>query len=69
MESNGEPGRIHVSDTTADYIIEHGKGKWLIPRKEKIVAKGKGEMTTFWVSCNNSSHDDGCRESPKEHPY
>jgi len=49
MESNGIPGRVHVSKTTADELLTHGKGKWLTPREDRIVAKGKGEMETFFV--------------------
>merc|ERR1712157_557834 len=47
MESNGVKGRIHVSQTTADELEKSGKGTWLTPREDKIVAKGKGEMQTF----------------------
>jgi class 3 adenylate cyclase len=49
MESNGEAGKIHVTQATADLLIAAGKGKWLEKRKELIAAKGKGEMQTFWV--------------------
>jgi len=49
MESNGEKGRIQVSQATADLLIASGKSKWLTPREGKIVAKGKGEMQTYWV--------------------
>ena len=40
MESNGMPGRIHVSQATADALTLAGKSHWLIAREEKIVAKG-----------------------------
>jgi class 3 adenylate cyclase len=53
MESNGIAGRIQVSQSTADALILAGKAAWLTPREEKVVAKGKGEMQTYWV--NNSS--------------
>jgi hypothetical protein len=42
MESNGIRGGIHVSDSTASLLPD----KWLTMREDKIVAKGKGEMTT-----------------------
>jgi len=43
------PGRIHCSEACANVLRQSGKGKWLYPREEIIVAKGKGEMKTFWV--------------------
>ena len=50
MESNGVRGRIHVSQETANELISKGKGSWLSPREDKIVAKGKGELQTYWVN-------------------
>jgi class 3 adenylate cyclase len=50
MESNGEAGRIHVSQETVDELIVKGKANWITRRKDKIVAKGKGELQTYWVS-------------------
>ena len=50
METNGIVGKIHVSDATANALIAKGKPHWLEPRSDKIVAKGKGELQTFWVS-------------------
>jgi class 3 adenylate cyclase len=44
VESNGIPGRIQVSQDTADLIIEAGNGHWLQKRQDKVAAKGKGLM-------------------------
>lgn len=49
MESTGQPGRIHVSEQTAQELRVKGKGSWLTQREDKVVAKGKGELSTFWV--------------------
>lgn len=49
MESNGQPNRIHVSQATADLLIAANKGHWLTPREEKVFAKGKGNMQTYFV--------------------
>lgn len=40
MESNGMRDRIHVSQETADLLIEAGKSQWITKREDKIVAKG-----------------------------
>ena len=44
MESNGEKGRIQCSEATASALRKGGKGHWLVPREDMVVAKGKGEM-------------------------
>ena len=54
MESTGIRDRIQISQETADLLIEAGKSGWITPREEKIVAKGKGEMQTYWVAIGTS---------------
>jgi Adenylate and Guanylate cyclase catalytic domain len=49
MESNGEKNKIHVSESTAHSLITLGKGHWVTPRKDKVYAKGKGELQTYFV--------------------
>jgi class 3 adenylate cyclase len=49
MESTSDPGLIQVSRETADLLFEAGKGKWITPRGESVIAKGKGVMDTFWL--------------------
>lgn len=41
--------KIHMSKQTADLLTSVGKGKWVVPREDKIVAKGKGELETYWL--------------------
>lgn len=55
MESNGQPHKIHVSQATADLLIECGKAHWLTKREDKINAKGKGEMQTYWVMTRSAN--------------
>ena len=49
IESSGKPNRIHASEATANLLIQAGKGHWVKERDDRIVAKGKGEMKTFWI--------------------
>ncbi|CAB9526135.1 Receptor-type guanylate cyclase gcy [Seminavis robusta] len=49
MESNGTPGRIQVSESTAQKLMEAGKANWLTKREEMIEAKGKGLIQTWWA--------------------
>ena len=53
MESTGQRGKIQASHVTAALLQETGKGHWLRPRTDKIEAKGKGIMKTFWVNPTN----------------
>jgi Adenylate and Guanylate cyclase catalytic domain len=52
MESNGLARCIHVSQETADILTSLGKGHWVHPREDKIHAKGKGELQTYWIKPN-----------------
>lgn len=55
MESNGVPGRIHVSQATAEMLIAAGKEDWLVQREDTIVAKGKGEMVTYFAVASGNA--------------
>jgi class 3 adenylate cyclase len=50
MESHGIKGCIHVSQSTADEIVLAGKPGWIVPRQDKIKAKGKGELQTYFMA-------------------
>jgi len=54
MESNGRKSCIHVSEETANELIAAGKSSWIQLREDKIIAKGKGELTTYWLSTEKS---------------
>jgi class 3 adenylate cyclase len=49
MESTGVKDKIQISQETADLLIAAGKVHWLTQREDKVVAKGKGEVETYWV--------------------
>lgn len=49
--------KIQVSEETAELIIASGREKWLQPRETKIVAKGKGELQTYWVTPRSGANE------------
>ncbi|KAL3922335.1 MAG: hypothetical protein SGARI_006473 [Bacillariaceae sp.] len=49
MESTGSPGRIQCTEATAELLQIAGKGDWIKEREELVVAKGKGELKTYWI--------------------
>ena len=56
LESNGHGGRIHVSEETANLLIEAGKQSWVTPRDGTITVKGKTvPMQTYWVKLSTDS--------------
>ena len=58
MESTGLPNRIQLSSSTAALLRKAGKDDWIVPRGQRIQAKGKGEMQTFLLKPNCLSDDD-----------
>jgi len=57
MESNGIPGKIQISEDIAVLLRDAGKETWFHPRADKIVAKEKGSLQTYWLDMNRSSND------------
>jgi class 3 adenylate cyclase len=49
IESTGVKNRIHLSAETANLLFASEKRNWVIPRDDMVVAKGKGQMKTFWL--------------------
>ncbi|CAJ1935354.1 unnamed protein product [Cylindrotheca closterium] len=49
VESKGAAGRIHVSLDTAEHLRKCHKGHWLVKREGTIVARGKGDLQTYWI--------------------
>ena len=54
METTGIKGMIHISEDTAELLRAAGKERWIRRRAEKVVAKGKGEMQTYFLSMSYS---------------
>ncbi|CAB9511379.1 Receptor-type guanylate cyclase gcy [Seminavis robusta] len=50
MESTGQAGRIHASQSTADELIAQGKSNWVSARDHTVKAKGKGELQTYFIT-------------------
>jgi class 3 adenylate cyclase len=57
MESTGIKSRIQVSEATAALIKAAGKAHWVKPRNELVMAKGKGNMQTYWIEPRAGGHD------------
>ena len=49
VETTGAKNKIHISQETADLLIASGKGHWVRAREDKVHAKGKGELNTYWL--------------------
>lgn len=49
MESNGEPGKIHISGATASILQNDPSCKFIVAERGEIQIKGKGAMTTYWI--------------------
>lgn len=50
MESTGIRNRIHISEDSANLISAFGKTHWVKLREDKVKAKGKGIMNTYWLN-------------------
>ncbi|CEF69663.1 Atrial natriuretic peptide receptor 1 [Strongyloides ratti] len=48
MESNGRPGRIHISESYYKLLLEIGG--FQLEERGSVIIKGKGVMTTFWLN-------------------
>jgi len=63
MESLGKAGMIQVSQETAMLIQDGGKGQWLRKRQDKVQAKGKGQLETYWINPSNRLDPGSKRQS------
>lgn len=52
IETSSYPGLIQVSQETAELLMKFGKQGWLKKRQDKVSAKGKGDIQTYWLDVN-----------------
>mmetsp|Transcript_40235 Transcript_40235/g.97128 ORF Transcript_40235/g.97128 Transcript_40235/m.97128 type:complete len:1135 (-) Transcript_40235:1806-5210(-) len=57
IETTGKRDKIHISKETADLLNDAGKEHWIEQREDKVTAKGKGELTTFWLRVTRGKKD------------
>jgi hypothetical protein len=53
MESTGNPDQVHLSQETVDLLLSAGKSHWVTTREDKVIAKGKGMLNTYWLQTTN----------------
>lgn len=68
MESNGIPGKIQISQATADALSLYGKSHWFTPRPDRIQAKGKGELQTYFVTMGGGTGSATTRDVTSNDP-
>jgi hypothetical protein len=54
MESTGVPNKIQISQETAELLTAALKKHWCIPREDKVSAKGKGMLSTYWLKVGDA---------------
>ena len=59
MESIGIPTSIQIYQATTDLLIKAGKEIWVKPRDGCIIAKGKGQMQTYWLTMTDFHLSEG----------
>jgi class 3 adenylate cyclase len=61
MKHKCVPGRIHISQKTADLLIAVGKSRWITQRDDMNETTGKGKRITYWLHPKrNSSTSQNC---------
>ena len=55
MEQTGQGGQIHVSHHTRELLVKAGKSSWLTVRPTRVLAKGKGQMDTYWLAMRSDT--------------
>ena len=70
MESSSKAGHVQLSVDTANHLLAAGKESWIQAREDKVHAKGKGILQTYWLvnvgrglGDNHSSNGESDREA------
>jgi hypothetical protein len=63
IESTGKKNKIHLSKETAELLMKSGKGHWTFARADKVTAKGKGELETFWLKNIRGADDPSAKSA------
>lgn len=66
MESTSERNKIQVSHETAELLIAAGREKWVTERSDKILAKGKGVLQTYFLNLRAGSSESGSTKAPSQ---
>ena len=67
MESNGLPDKIQLSQETADLLLAAGKASWIVAREDKVNAKGKGMLQTYFLNLEeDANHSNGNSNDTEE---
>jgi class 3 adenylate cyclase len=69
MESTGEPRRIQISSETAALLSTAGKESWCEKRATTVMAKGKGELTTYWLMLKQKAATAGSEFGSERIPF
>jgi class 3 adenylate cyclase len=56
IESAGEINQIHISEQTASLLRFAGKFSWIRLREDRVEAKGKEFLETFWLKTKSCSY-------------
>jgi hypothetical protein len=69
IESTGVRNKIHLSHETAELLHAAGKSNWIRKRTDTVMAKGKGEMQTYWLLTEEemaagTTAEDGTKAAP-----
>lgn len=59
IESAGQKNRVHLSERTAEKIIELGKAHWLEERLDVVELKGLGTVRTYWLKGGDATGTSG----------